>query len=108
MKALYLVAVTALLSGCAMSAGGLAKTDVSTTVTSQKSPKDFATCSAESMIGGVELRNDGPDHYWLMRENMYGIPIIRWDFKSTPQGSIAELRATLKINVGDEKVRACA
>ena len=104
-----LVILTALtVSGCATSAAGLAKSDVELTLFSDKSPKDWATCSAETMIGPVSLRNDG-EHYWVIRTNGYQIPTTRWDFTSVDTGgSKAELRATISINSGDERVRACA
>lgn len=106
MKAIILAAGLS-LGGCTMSAKGLANSDLDMTVASTKSAQAFATCSAESMIGNNQLRNDG-DHYWILRTNMYGVPITRWDFKPTPNGSIAELRSSLGVNVGDERVKACA
>lgn len=95
------------LSGCATSAAGLADSKVDTTVTSPKSAQAFATCVAEALVGNNQLRNDG-DHYWVLRLNTFGVPISRWDFRNTQNGSTAELRATINVNSGDEKVRACA
>lgn len=107
MRAALALCSAMLLSGCATSAAGLAKSDVELTLFSDKSPQDWATCSAETMIGPVSLRNDG-DHYWLLRINGYQVPTARWDFTSTDTGSKAELRATISINTGDERVKACA
>jgi hypothetical protein len=107
MKNVMLVALLA-LSGCATSAAGLGRTNVEMTVTSQKPSQAFATCVAEALIGNNQLRNEG-DHYWILRFNGYGIAVSRWDFKPNPAGgSIAELRATISINTGDERVKACA
>jgi hypothetical protein len=107
MRALLAFVVGLSLSGCAMSAKGLEKSDLDMSVQSAKSAKDFATCSAETMIGNNQLRSEG-DHYWILRFNGYGIPVARWDFKPTHGGSIAELRSTIGINSGDERIRACA
>lgn len=96
------------LGGCAMSSAGLSKSDLDMTIPSTKSPQIFATCVAETMIGDPQIRSDGTN-YWIIRFNGYQIPVARWDFKpSSDGGSVAELRSTIGINTGDERVKACA
>jgi len=103
----YLVVLAVLpLSACAMSAGGLARTAVDQTYTSTKTPQSVATCVVESLNGDNVIRNDG-DHYWVLRMNGYGVPQTRWDFVPTPSGTTVELRMSIPIASGDEKVRAC-
>lgn len=104
-----LVLVSALaVSGCATSAAGLAESDVEMTLFSEKSPQAWATCAAESMIGSVDLRNDGTN-WWVLRSNNFQTPVARWDFTPVAAGgSKAELRATISINTGDERVKACS
>ena len=62
------IVLCSLLSGCATSAAGLARTDVEMRLTSAKSSQAVATCAAEAMIGNNQLRNEG-DHYWILRFN---------------------------------------
>lgn len=108
MKKLILLIAPAALAGCAMSAKGLGETNVEMTLESEKSSQAWATCVAEALAGNTQLRNDG-DHYWVLRYNGYNVAVSRWDFRPQPEGgSRAELRATISINTGDEKVRACA
>lgn len=108
MKTVVAITFATFLSSCAMSAAGLAETDVEMMIPSERSSQDFAICVAESLIGDVELRNSG-SHYWVLRQNAYGVPVSRWDFRPRPDGgSNAELRATISINTGDERVRNCA
>ncbi|MES2002261.1 MAG: hypothetical protein V4444_08145 [Pseudomonadota bacterium] len=97
------------LTGCATSSAGLYRTSVETTVSSSKTSQKFATCVAETLQGNNPLRNEG-DHYWVLRMNGYGVPIIRWDFMpKLSGGSIAELRTTLNfLSAGTTKVQACA
>lgn len=106
-RLMTIVAVASLLSGCATSSAGLYRTAVDLRLESDKTPQQVATCAAETMIGNPDLRNEG-DHYWVLRTNGYAIPVARWDFMPRPGGgTIVELRATININSGDERVRAC-
>lgn len=97
----------AALSGCAVSSAGLYQTSVRMTLVSTKSATDFAACSADAMIGNPQLRGEG-HHWWVIRTNGYQVPVVRWDFTDVEGGgSRAELRATININSGDERVRNC-
>jgi hypothetical protein len=104
-----MIALPALLaSGCATSSAGLSQMGVEYSYPSEKSAQDFATCAAELMHGQVELRGSG-DHWWLLRPNGFGVPIVRWDFTEKPGGgSIAELRATAVAGAAKDKVARCA
>ncbi|MFN3943918.1 MAG: hypothetical protein ACK4K7_03165 [Allosphingosinicella sp.] len=96
-----------LMAGCTTSAAGLERGRLRMTVDSPKSPQAFATCSADTMIGNVQLRGEG-DHWWVLRFNGYGVPVTRWDFRAKPGGgTTAELRSSIPINTGDERVRNC-
>jgi len=104
----FAVLAALLVTGCATSSAGLERMGVEFTVPSQKSAQAFATCAAEVLQGSVELRGAG-NHYWILRPNALGVPIVRWDFKDQPTGgSIAELRATAIIGAGKDKVQGCA
>jgi hypothetical protein len=107
MKKFVFLLLAPALAGCATSAAGLADRPAKFTLQSGKTPQSWATCAAEKLIGNNQLRNEG-DHYWLLRFNGYGIPVVRWDFYPAGTGARAELRATIGINTGDEKVRACS
>jgi hypothetical protein len=74
---------------------------------SSKNAQAFATCVVERLSFGGQLRDDG-NRYWVIRSNMYGAPITRWDFTPTEAGSRAELRTSIKINTGEGVVRDCA
>lgn len=107
-KGLAALSASALLAGCATTAAGLGRSDVEQVIDSDKPSQAFATCVAESLRWNVQLRNEG-DHYWVMRINGYGTPTVRWDFHPREGGgSRAELRTSIPVMGGDEKVRACA
>lgn len=97
------------LSGCAWSAEGLSRSAVESTIRSAKTSESFATCVSEKLVGNNPLRHEG-DHWWVLRLNGYGIPLIRWDFFPEPGGgSRAELRSSLNLAYSaHDKVRACA
>lgn len=95
-----------LLAGCASSSAGLYSTGVKSTVESEKTSQQFATCVAEALMGDTELRSDG-EHYWVLRMVM-GVPRHRWDFTPTATGSKAELRSTGLAGAGEDKARDCA
>lgn len=105
---IFAMVSAALVSGCATTAAGLADAEVDASLTSDKAPREIALCAAESFNGNPKLGNDG-DHYWLTRSNTYGATVTRWDFRPRQGGGTdIELRASIPVNSGDEKVRACA
>lgn len=94
------------LCACATTAAGLAESEIEETYTSAKAPSTVATCAADRMRGGAEVRNDG-QHYWVLRNNGYGLPVARWDFYPSDGGTRIELRRSIPINSGSGDVRAC-
>tara|TARA_B100001057_G_C22352130_1_gene757521 strand:+ start:105 stop:431 length:327 start_codon:yes stop_codon:yes gene_type:complete len=106
MRAALVVLSALAVSGCATSAAGLANTAADRTLTSAKTPKEWAICAAETLQGSNELRDDGVN-WWVIRSNGYGVPIVRWDFKPAPNGSVAELRSSLGTSNGVDKVEVC-
>ena len=106
MKRCWILAIVA-LAGCATSAQGLLESPIEAEVTSTKTAQVFATCVVETLSFGGQLRSDGTK-YWVIRNNVYGAPISRWDFIPTDSGSRAELRTSININTGKGKVEACA
>lgn len=107
MRHLPALLAISVLTGCATSAAGLHEAHVRAVYDSTKTSQQFATCVAETLIGNPQMRNDG-DHYWVLRMNGYGIPVVRWDFTPRPEGgSHAELRASIPVSVGTGRVQAC-
>lgn len=104
------LALLLILPSCAMTPAGIMRTPVETSVHSGKTAQSFAVCVSESLFGGTAnvLRSEG-EHYWILRYNSYGAPVVRWDFTPTPDGSLAELRTSFQLGIaGTDKVRACA
>lgn len=97
-----------LIAGACVSttAADLAQRDVEATFTSSKSPQEFAACVADN-IAATESRGEG-DHLWVLINDGYGVPIARWDFTRTANGSKAEARATPLATRSDAKVQSCA
>lgn len=96
------------LAGCATSSAGLYQMSVEHRLSGSKSAQEWATCTADLMQGSPTLRGSG-GHWWLTRDNGYGIPIIRWDFTDQPGGgSIAELRANAITGAAKDKLARCA
>jgi hypothetical protein len=108
MRHLAPLLVLLLLPGCATSAAGLHLMGVEHVINSQRPAQEFATCAAEVMQGSPTLRGSG-GHWWVLRDNGVGVPIVRWDFTDKPGGgSVAELRATAIAGAAKDKVRRCA
>lgn len=102
-----LLAASFHLAGCA-TPGELHQRGIATTLQSDKTPRAWAMCVVDSLGGDNDLRNDGEDHYWVVRKAaIWQEPIVRWDFYKTPVGSRAEMRRIASLNPGTEKVRAC-
>lgn len=109
MRILLLCGALVALSGCATSAAGLGRSPVEMVIESPtKTPRQFAECSVETMIGDTDIRGDG-DHFYVLRFSAYQTPYARWDFKPRPGGgSIAELRRlNISYGAGVDRVRDC-
>ena len=108
MRQFLLLPILLFVGGCATSSAGLYRMGVEHVITGTKPAQDFATCAAEVMQGNPTLRGNG-GHWWVLRENGYGVPIVRWDFTDKPSGgSTAELRATAIAGAAKDKVQRCA
>lgn len=104
MKQLCIIAALA-LAGCATTPAGLAETSLERTVSSTKTAEAFATCVAENLPGGAEMRS-AEGRYWVLVK-IFGSPRYRADFIPTETGSVAELRSTAATGWGKE-VDRCA
>lgn len=95
------------LTACATTSAGLYESPVEETFTSTKPPSTVANCAADHMRGGAEVRNDG-NHYWVLRQNGYGMTVVRWDFIPDGNGGTRiERRSSIPVNTGAGDVRAC-
>lgn len=107
LKMIAAAGVAMMVSGCATTAAGLGEAKVDETFTSAKAPSAVATCAVERLIGDPQIRNVG-DHYWIIRNNGYGLPAVRWDFLPRDGGgTTVELRSAINMNSGADKIRAC-
>jgi hypothetical protein len=105
-----LLAPLALLSvsGCAATLDGLGRDEVDVTLTSAKSAEAFAGCFALALQGDNDIIRLSADHFVVSRKNGYGVNVVRWDFKTAPNGSIAELRSSSPVGEAVDKARTCA
>jgi hypothetical protein len=107
-RAILVLMAGCALSGCAMNAKGLAKGKVRATYSSQKPPKDLAVCIANSLNWQQNIFEESPNHWVITRShNLYGAPTVRWDIFASTSGSTAELRSSLGMFMGKNKVEAC-
>lgn len=103
-----LVPVLALfLGGCAMSPQGMAKDEIDVTLNSSKQPDIVAGCVASNFMGFTDSVRLSERHYMVVRKNSFGMPIVRWDFIGTDEGTRLELRSSLPVNHGTDDVRKC-
>lgn len=107
MKALLAAALALPLAACATSAAGLAKGDVDATYSSAKAPEDVAGCLANELKADNDLFRLADGHYVLTRKNGYGIPTVRWDFIREADRTRIELRTSLPVGSGQDKLRGC-
>ncbi|NIJ37920.1 starvation-inducible outer membrane lipoprotein [Sphingopyxis panaciterrae] len=102
------VAIAALaLTGCAASPAGLGKDEIDMTLVSPKKPDVVAGCIALSLQGDNPAIRADENHYVVVRKNGFGAPVIRWDIIGTDTGSRLELRSSLPVGSGSDKVKAC-
>ena len=100
--------VAATLSGCATSVARLGEDDIDVSISSTFPAQQVAGCLALWLQGANPTVTLSPDHYVISRANGYGFPVVRWDIKTTPTGSVIEGRTRLNINNGTGKARSCA
>jgi hypothetical protein len=100
--------IVALASGCAMNARGLANSEVDETFTSTRQSGEVASCINNALNWQHTLVQEPDGRYVIVRShNMYGVPTVRWDIIPTPSGTRIELRSSLGMFKGTEKVREC-
>jgi hypothetical protein len=102
-----IVCALMLLSGCATSAAGLMKGKVEQSWTSDKAPQQLAGCLASKLIGTNPVFQDESGHYVVVRNNSYGIPITRYDIYAVGGRTTVELRSSLSLNKGADKLETC-
>lgn len=111
MKLAMLVATVAgcsILSGCAWSAEGLGRAKVENTYTSSKPASEVAGCVASRLMGSNPAFQSGEGHWVVVRNNGYGVPIVRWDIYQTAEGgSNIEFRRSVAIMSGEQKAASC-
>lgn len=98
---------TLALAGCATSAAGLKKGDVERQWTSAKAPEQVAGCLAEKLIASNPVFKDEQGHHVVVRNNGYGIPISRYDIYAVNGTTRVELRSSISINQGADKLESC-
>lgn len=108
MKSFVAIAALGLLSGCAWSAEGLGRAKIEDTYTSQKKASDVAGCIASRLMGSNPAFQQGEGHWVVVRNNGYGVPIVRWDVIQQPDGtSKIEFRRSMAIMSGEQKAATC-
>lgn len=95
------------LNGCAMSAAGIGKGAVERQWTSNKSAQQVAGCLAASLVGSNPVFEEVPGRYVVLRNNGYGVPTVRYDVFAGSGVTQVELRSTIKVNRGIDKVERC-
>lgn len=111
MNAYRLLAVSLLaaaLGGCAWSAEGLGRAKIEDTYTSTKPASEIAGCVASRLMGSNPAFQQGEGHWVVVRNNGYGVPIVRWDIIQQSDGtSLIEFRRSVAIMSGEEKAATC-
>lgn len=105
----FLLPITLLsLSACAASVEGLGNDEVDLSLTSTKPAEAVAACLALKLKGDNDMVRINADHFVVSRKNGYGVPVVRWDIKSAPNGSMLELRSSSPVGEATDKARQCA
>lgn len=106
----YLIAIVAglALSGCAWSAEGLGRSKIEDTYTSSKPASEVAGCVASRLMGSNPAFQQSENHWVVVRNNGYGVPIVRWDIIQQPEGgSLIEFRRSVAMMSGEQKAATC-
>lgn len=102
-----LVPLALALTGCATSADGIRKGEVEKSWSSQKAPQQVAGCVASKLIGSNPVFQDEDGHYVVVRNNGYGIPMVRYDIFERDGSTTVELRSNLGAFRGSDKLESC-
>lgn len=95
------------LAGCATSAAGIREGKVEKSWTSQKAPQQVAGCVASKLIGSNPVFQDENGAYVVVRNNGYGIPMVRYDIYSDAGVTKIELRSNVGMFRGSDKLESC-
>lgn len=108
-KSMFAVALASVaLQGCAWSAEGLGRSKVEDTYTSKKPASEVAGCVSSRLMGSNPAFQEGEGHWVVVRNNGYGIPIVRFDIVQQPSGgSVIEFRRSVAMMSGEEKAASC-
>lgn len=103
-----LVLLSASLQACAWSAEGLGRAKIEDTYNSEKPASEVAGCVASRLHGSNPAFQMGDGHWVVVRNNGYGVPIVRWDVIDKPDGgSLIEFRRSVAMMSGEEKAATC-
>jgi hypothetical protein len=102
------LASTALLGGCAWSAEGLGRAKIEDSYTSSKPASEIAGCVASRLMGSNPAFQQEEGHWVVVRNNGYGVPIVRWDIIQQSDGtSKIEFRRSVAMMSGEQKAATC-
>lgn len=97
-----------LLGGCAWSAEGLGRAKIEDTYASKKPASEVAGCVASRLMGSNPAFQEGEGHWVVVRNNGYGVPIVRWDiYQQTDGSSKIEFRRSVAMMSGEDKAATC-
>lgn len=96
------------LSACAWSAEGLAEAEIEDVYYSDLDPDIIAGCISTRLMGANPMIRVDEGHYAVLRNNGYGIPIVRWDIIGSETGQTrVEFRRSMAIMSGEDKAQSC-
>lgn len=96
------------VAGCAWSAEGLGRSKIEDTYTSNKPASEVAGCVTSRLMGSNPAFQQGEGHWVVVRNNGYGVPIVRFDIIDQPEGgSKIEFRRSVAMMSGEEKAATC-
>lgn len=106
------IAIAALLpfvlQGCAWSAEGLGRAKIEDTYTSAKPASEVAGCVASRLMGSNPAFQQSEGHWVVVRNNGYGVPIVRFDIIQQPEGGTkVEFRRSVAMMSGEQKAASC-
>jgi len=95
------------VGGCATSAAVLREGVAEKSWISSKQPQQVAGCVASKLIGSNPVFQDEDGHYVVLRNNGYGIPMVRYDIYSEGGATKVEVRSNGGMFRGSDKLETC-
>jgi hypothetical protein len=103
-----IVVVSALfVAGCATSAAGLKQGKIEKQWSSNRPAQQVAGCLAAQLIGSNPTFVDEDGHHVVVRNNGYGIPMVRYDIFESDGKTTVELRSSAGVGRGSDKLESC-